>query len=162
MNAPGRHSGRLRRLARIAAAGAAAAAVAIAVAMLAPRGCRDKPADISNSDYLLKRQHEVWLRARDSLRSASPNLNLLRAVDSLLHDRVQRRVRREYSGQNKDHVLDQLEELSRLFQQEVLPKLNISGREVTLAPGTTIDQLRAAFEKLDPKYQALIALTRPT
>ena len=132
--------------------------IAVLVAALALAGCGDEAEEISNLDYLLPRQHALWEKARRTLASEQPNLNLLRSLEMYLAVRTPRRLDREYDGANKEQVLAKLAELTRAYQAEVLSKLVLQNPQVTAKAGVTIEQIRAAFEGLEADYQAFKAM----
>ena len=117
-------------------------------------GCKDRIKEISTPEALLKRQHEIWAAARQSLRTDRPNLNLLRSLHKFLCYRTPRRVDKAYTGADKAEVLARLRTLGNAYIEGVYSKLDLTGGQVRLKRPVTVEQLRAAFDKLDPDYRA--------
>jgi len=143
----------MRANAMIALAGAAVLAATTA-------GCKDKAEEISSPSYSFGLQDKFWADCRAQLHSGSaePNLDPLRSVWRFLKDRTARSVQRTYTGANKDQVLAALKKLQADYGATVIGKLDIMGHRVRLAGGATLEEVRAAFDQLDPDYRALQAL----
>jgi len=138
----------------------ASVAMVLSLATMAcvPGGCRDRVKEISTPEALLKRQHEIWTAARQSLRTDRPNLNLLRSLHRFLCYRTPRRVAKAYTGADKTALLAKLRTLGEAYRKEVYAKLDLSGGQARLKRSVTVEQLREAFDKLDPDYRAFQAM----
>ena len=136
-------------------------AILAACATLALAGCEDKAARLSSSEHLLARQHEVWRNARESLRSSEPNLMYLRSIHIFLRGRTRRRIEKDYTGPDKQEVLDALDALKADYEAKIMSRIDARSFQVTLRPGVTLGEIRAAFEKLDESYGELEAMTAP-
>ena len=122
-------------------------------------GCRDETRRMSSADYLLVRQHRLWKRVGESLRSDRPNLNLLRALDVRLDDTLRRmQTKGDYTGPDKDKVLAMLRKIRAAYKAQVASKLDFSPPEVALRPGVTPEDVRRAFEGLQDDYRRLLTL----
>jgi len=143
----------MRANAMIALAGAAMLAAGAG-------GCKDKVEEISSAGYSFGLQDKFWADARTQLHGGSdePNLDPLRSVWRFLKDRTARSVDRSYTGANKAEVLAALRKLQADYHASVIKKLDIMGHRVRLAGGATLEDVRAAFDQLDPDYRALQAL----
>ena len=134
--------------------------VALVAGPIALAGCKDKAKEMSTADHLLGRQHRNWAQARETLRSAEPDTELVRAAGGLL-GRTVRRMKKDYAGPNKEEAIAKLEQLAGRYDAEIAPKLTMSAPRAVLVAGVTMDELRAAFDKLDEEYRAFEALTTP-
>ncbi len=121
-------------------------------------GCGNEPERVSNSNYLLELLDRTWDNALQSLRSGNPNLDFIRSLDILLATRLVRRMNKDYEGADKEQAIAKLEALRDAFQAKVVSLVDLSAPTATLRPGVTIEQVRFAFEKLIPDYQAFQAL----
>ena len=137
--------------------------VALYAAMLLPAlaGCEDKRSRLSSSAYLLARQHETWNNTRRTLQDDQPNMGLFRSLHIFLRGRTRRRVAKDYTGPDKQQVLDQLDAVGALYQAEVLSLMDLSSPVPKLRGGVTVQQLREAFAKVDQEYRRLEAITAP-
>ena len=129
----------------------------LAVSALA--GCGDEVKRISGSNFMLDLLHKQWTEARAALQGDQPDLNLLRPIELNLRGRVLRSVEKSYSGDNKQEVINALKSVTAAFRSEIMTKLEPAGRTVQLASGVTLEQLRAAFNKVDEQYRRLRAIT---
>jgi hypothetical protein len=134
-------------------------AAAGVLAALALAGCKDEAKSLSNSGYLLKLQHEAWQNTRETLQSENPRLTMLHSVHVLLTRRTPRRVEKGYNGPDKEQLLAKLRSLASKYESEVASKVDMSGNEVRLRAGVTLEQVREAFMNLDPEYRELEAMT---
>jgi len=134
-------------------------AASLVVLLLAPAGCKDKAKEISSPKYLLRKQHEAWKKARETLKSDQPHLSVLRLADHFLRFRTPRQIEKAYSGDDKQQILAKLRELGKAYRDEIRPKLDMRGNDVRLAQGGTLEQLRQAFDKLDEQYREFESLT---
>jgi hypothetical protein len=121
-------------------------------------GCKDKVEEISSCDYLLGRQHGNWRAARETIATDSPDLERVRTAGILLR-RVHDRIDTDYSGPDKEQVKAKVEQLAELFDGEIASRLNMRSPRAALAPGATIQDLRAGFEKVDKEYRVLEEMT---
>ena len=133
--------------------------VLVVAAALVLCGCRDKARQLSSAEHILAKQHEVWHNARESIRSAQPNLDYIRSVHIFLRGRTRRRVEKEYTGPNKQDILAQLDALKAAYETHVLSKIVAESYAVRLKPGVTLEDVRGAFDKLDEQYRRFQALT---
>ena len=85
---------------------------------------------------------------------------MLRLADHFLRFRTPRRIKKAYSGDDKQQILAKLRELGKAYGDEIRPKLDMRGSKVRLAQGVTLEQLRQAFAKLDEQYREFESLTR--
>lgn len=129
------------------------------LALLAVAGCRDEVARISGSDYMLGLLHRYWGEARQTLQTDQPDLSIFSVVDINLKGRVLRSVEKSYSGDNKAEVVAALESITAAFYAEITPKLTARDRRLAVADGVTIEQFRAAFDKIDQDYRKFQAMT---
>jgi hypothetical protein len=125
----------------------------------APLGCGGGAEGLSNSSYLLEKLGQAWTNARTGLAAETLNLEPLRGVHVML-GRTYRRIQKDYTGPNKEQLLAKLAELNTVYEAHILPKLNLRDRAVSLAPGATVEQVRAEFKKLEPAYAEIEALTK--
>jgi hypothetical protein len=121
-------------------------------------GCKDKAEDISSSEHLLARQHQVWEDALETLGSSNPNYNLVAAAGGRLR-RTLLRVEKDYTGGNKEQVIAKLQDLADKFDAAIAPKLTMTRPQVVLQPDVTAQELKTAFEKLAGEYEQLKTLT---
>ena len=124
-------------------------------------GCGESAEDVSNSAYLLGLLQQSWNGAQRSLKSQNPDLDLLRAIHVLLSKRTPRRVRKDYTGANKQEVLAKLESLRDAYEARIVPKLNLRSPQVQLRSGATLEEVRKAFVELDPQYREIEAMAMP-
>jgi hypothetical protein len=129
------------------------------VVLLALTGCRSKTEQISSTEYLLPLLHGYWNDARRVLRAGDPNLNVFRAIHVNLRGRVMESVKNSYPGKNKQEVIVKLQAITEAFQAQIAPKLELWGQTVQLRPGVRLEDLRQAFDKIDPEYRQLEAMT---
>lgn len=131
------------------------------IVLVAASGCDEKKTlkEVSDGNFLLSQQHQLWHKARETLQSDHPGISQVAIVWALLGGRTQRRVEMDYAGANKAQVLQRLGEIRQGFQQEVLSRLDTTGPMPVLRPGVSIGDLRDAFMRLDPAYRELEAMT---
>ena len=134
------------------------AAAPLLLALLAVAGCGDEVEHISGSDYMLSLLHRYWNEARQTLQTDQPDLSIFSVIDINLKGRVLRSVEKSYSGDNKAEAAA-LESITAAFYAEITPKLTARDRSLALADGVTIEQLRAAFDKIDQDYRKFQAMT---
>lgn len=118
-------------------------------------GCGPRAEDVSNSEYLLGLLQAKWRAVRSDLPGDTPDLNVLRSIRDLLSGRVARRIRKDYSGANKQQVLVKLEALRRAYDMGISSRLDYREPLVRLRQGATLDQIRTAFTELDKQYQEI-------
>ena len=128
-------------------------------AALAAGGCGDKAKSVSDSTYVLGLLREAWPSARESLNSDSPELGKLHSLKIILVERVPRRVEKDYTGSDRQQVLEKVKSLAQGYDSQVWSKLEVVGSQVRLKGDATLEQVREAFMKLDPQYRELEAMT---
>ena len=138
---------------------AATLAALLLAAMLAQAGCKSKTEKITSPAYMLDLLSKRWGEARQTLQSDRPNLGVFRTVNHLLRFRLPRRIKKSYSGDDKQQLLEKLRELGRAYNDQIQSRLDMRGNEVRLAPGATLEQLRQAFAELDEKYRQIESMT---
>ncbi len=132
------------------------AGVVLAVAgLLGIAGCRDKVRESGTAEKSLERLHRHWNAAREGLKTDNPSLSVFRAIDTTLGYATPQRIKDDYTGANKDQILAKLEEVYKLFKDELGSKLNLNAPTVTLGQGATIEDVRQAFDRVDQKYREL-------
>ena len=132
-----------------------------AILLIGPVGCKDEATEMSKADTLLADQHEVWEGARETLHSGQPNLEMLRSVSMYIGGRTLKRVKKDYTGANKEEVIAKLEELKKAYEEKVASKVTMRSPMLQLKPGVTLEDVRKAFDELDGEYRAFQALTAP-
>lgn len=138
---------------------AAIPAALLLTVLLAQVGCKDKAEKITSPAYMLDLLSKRWAEARQTLQSDQPNLGVFRAVDHLLRFRLPRRIKKAYSGDDKQQLLERLRELGRAYRDQIQSRLDMRGNEVRLAPGVTLEQLRQAFAGLHEQYRQIESMT---
>jgi len=124
-------------------------------------GCGEDREDISSAEYLLSRQHQAWRNARETLKTDSPNMQQLYALHQLLCRRTPRIIEKKYAGDDREAVLAKIRAIADRYEAEIAAKLTLTPREVVLAPGASLDDIRRVFEELDKDYRELEAMTSP-
>ena len=92
--------------------------LALALSGALAAGCSGSAKSASSSKYLLDLLHQAWINSHQALQSEKPNLNPLRGVHRMLL-RPARRVRKDYSGPNKQDVLTRLAALQGAHEKQV-------------------------------------------
>ncbi len=138
---------------------AAIPAALLLTVLLAQAGCKDKAEKITSPAYMLDLLSKRWAEARQTLQSDRPNLGVFRTVDHLLRFRLPRRIKKAYSGDNKQQLLGRLRELGRAYRDQIHSRLDMRGNQVRLARGVTLEQLRQAFAGLDEQYRQIESMT---
>ena len=138
---------------------AALPAALLLAALLAQVGCKNKTEQITTPAYMLDLLSKRWAEARETLQSDRPNLAVFRAVDHLLRFRLPARVKKAYSGDDKELLLERLRELGRAYRDQIQSRLDMRGNEVRLARGVTLERLRQAFAGLEEQYRQIESMT---
>ena len=143
---------------RLRPSGLMVAVMALGAAAMA--GCKDKAEEISGARSYLDDQHSAWRRARESLHSEKPNLELLRVVGFNFSGPMGRRLKQDYRGPNKGEVLKRFDALNTTYLAQITSKLDRRSAIARLRQGVTIEQVRQAFDAMDDDYRAFEELTK--
>lgn len=122
-------------------------------------GCKNQATAVSDSDYLLKRQHEYWAKARQSVEAGKVDYGSINNLANMLINRTPRRVEMDYAGPNKAQVLEKLKAIRDEFQSTVLAKTETTERGLKAGNGFTDKDVGDAFMKIDPAYRQFEAMT---
>ena len=143
---------------RLRPSGLMVAVMALGAAAMA--GCKDEAKEISSARSYLDDQHSAWRRARESLHSDKPNLELLRVIGFNFSGPMGRRLRHDYPGSNRGEVLKRFGALKTTYLAEITSKLEPRSAVARLRQGVTIEQVCQAFDAMDADYRAFEEMTK--
>ena len=134
-------------------------AITAALVLASLCGCRDKAKQMSRYPYYLTTLDERWEVARESFRSAEPNVGLsvvlLKDIEGAIVT-----MKKGYNAPNRDAAIAKIEALWRDLRAEFNRHIDLASVNLRLRPGHTAKDVGAAIDEFYPQYRAFAEMVK--